>query len=74
MLGPRILPMCRCSAFGRKTEERGGPEKGDDIGGPPVSQHGKKVLAWGDAGWLRGPRTVRPGLLAAVRGPTEGER
>ena len=26
------------------------------------------------AGWLRGLRAVRPGLLAAVRGPAEGEK
>ena len=26
------------------------------------------------AGRLRGPRAVRPGLLAAARGPTEGEK
>ena len=26
------------------------------------------------AGWLRGPRVVRPGLLAAACGPAEGEK
>ena len=26
------------------------------------------------AGWLRGPCAVRPGLLAATRGPAEGEK
>ena len=29
--------------------------------------------AW-RVGWLRGPRAVRPGLLADARGPAEGEK
>ena len=54
-LGPGILPMCRCSAFGRKTEERGEwLEEGDDKRVPPVGVTGKNdYVGAGDVG-MRG--------------------
>ena len=43
-LGPGILPMCRCSAFGHKTEERGEwLEEGDDRRGRVISGRGRKA-------------------------------
>ena len=36
----------------------------------PSAKQGK-TTAWWRAGWLRGPRAVGPGLLAAARGPAK---